>query len=263
MINKKKLLFSIIVVSLNTKKKFIKTINSIVNQNIKDYEIIVVDGKSSDGTINEIKSRKNLINKTIIEKDRGIYHAMNKGIKIAQGSWIVFLNSGDKFFNKNVLFDLKKENIKYFDVIYGDTIIVSNKIKYLSKSKKFFKQIKLMPFCHQSTFTRKELFKQKKFDTNFQIAADFEFFYFNFKKKKKFKRLNKIFSIVEGGGLSDTNRLKVYSEYKNIFKKYNKRVFTAIYFLYSVLHIVKSIVKSIVGRKITGKILKLKYTFFK
>ena len=86
---------SIIVVSLNTKKDFLKTLNSILNQKFSSYEIIVIDGDSSDGTKDEIENNKRNISKYIIEKDQGIYDAMNKGINISKGRWIIFLNSGD------------------------------------------------------------------------------------------------------------------------------------------------------------------------
>ena len=92
----KNIQLSIIVVSLNTKDKFEKTISSIKNQSLKNYELIVVDGKSSDGTIELIEKYKNIIDKKIIEIDTGIYDAMNKGINISSANG-VFLNSGDVF----------------------------------------------------------------------------------------------------------------------------------------------------------------------
>ena len=102
-------LFSIIVVSLNTKKKFLKTIKSIKKQRFRNYEVMIVDGKSIDGTINEIKKIKNKKIKYIIEKDKGIYDAMNKGVAKSLGDWIIFLNSGDIFYNCDVL---KKISLK-------------------------------------------------------------------------------------------------------------------------------------------------------
>ena len=95
---KKKFKISIIVVSLNTKKLFLKTINSILKQKYKNFEIIVVDGKSSDGTQEIILKKKFLFSKYIIEKDKGIYHAMNKGIDLSNSEWTIFMNSGDIFF---------------------------------------------------------------------------------------------------------------------------------------------------------------------
>ena len=100
---KKNTKFSIIVVSLNTKNDFVKTINSIYNQRYNNFEIILVDGNSNDGTILEINKLNKKIKKKIIEKDKGIYHAMNKGIKHITSDLTIFLNSGDIFNNRNIL----------------------------------------------------------------------------------------------------------------------------------------------------------------
>ena len=102
-------LFSIVVISLNTKNQFLKTINSIKKQKYKKYELIVVDGNSIDGTKEEIKKINLKSKKYIIEKDKGIYDAMNKGIKKSSGKWIIFLNSGDIFYDKNVLEKVSKK----------------------------------------------------------------------------------------------------------------------------------------------------------
>ena len=98
------LTFSIVVISLNTKSEFLKTIRTIKKQSYNKYEIIVIDGKSTDGTVEEIKKLGKNISKKIIEKDKGIYDAMNKGIRLAKGNWIIFLNSGDIFYNENAYF---------------------------------------------------------------------------------------------------------------------------------------------------------------
>ena len=97
---KKKL--SIITVVKNDEKNIEKTIKSIVFQKKKDYEYIIIDGKSNDGTITKIRKYKKKIDKIISKKDKGIYDAMNKGLKLSKGEIIVFCNSGD-FFYKNSL----------------------------------------------------------------------------------------------------------------------------------------------------------------
>ena len=94
---------SIVVVSLNTKIEFMKTINSILSQKNKNYEIIVIDGLSKDGTVEEIYKLKNLLFDFKIEKDNGIYYAMNKSIRLIKSDWTVFLNSGDIFFDNNII----------------------------------------------------------------------------------------------------------------------------------------------------------------
>ena len=103
MLAKQNNLISIIIVSLNTKNEFIKTLNSAYEQTYIEKEIIVIDGLSTDGTTQKIKKNKNKISKFIIKKYKNIYDAMNKGSKLASGNWIIFLNSGDIFFDKRVL----------------------------------------------------------------------------------------------------------------------------------------------------------------
>jgi len=93
---------TIIVVSLNTKRDTIKTVNSILIQSYKNYEILVIDGKSNDGTVEFLRKNSNKIN-FISKKDKGIYFAMNKGVKLAKSNWIIFLNSGDIFSSSKVL----------------------------------------------------------------------------------------------------------------------------------------------------------------
>ena len=98
-----KKMISIVVVSLNTAKKFEKTIKSILNQSTNNFELIVVDGMSKDKTKYFLKKYNKFITKIISEKDKGIYDAMNKGIKNSSKKLIYFLNSGDIFCNKNIL----------------------------------------------------------------------------------------------------------------------------------------------------------------
>ena len=261
---KKKKTFSIIVVSLNTKSKFIKTFNSIVNQKFKNYEIIVVDGGSTDGTINEIHKRKRKIHKYIIGKDKGIYDAMNKGIRYSNGSWIIFLNSGDKFFTNNILYKINKKNLDYYEIVYGNTAISKNTFKYRVKSKNFKRNTYFMPFCHQSVFTKKKLFKFKKFNTKYKLASDFDFYYYNFKKSKKFHKIDNIISEIEPGGVSDTNRILVYKEYKKIYEKYNiNYINPPVYFLSILYYRIGQMLKIILGNHLTNWILKVKYSHLK
>ena len=128
--------FSIITISLNTLSDFKKTINSINSQTYKNFEIIVIDGMSSDGTIEEIKNKKNYFSKYLIEKDNGIYDAMNKGINFANSDWTIFLNSGDTFFDENSLFIVNSIDTNNYDIVYGKTVINTANIAYSDNPKK-------------------------------------------------------------------------------------------------------------------------------
>ena len=211
---------SIVVVSLNTKVDFLKTIKSINNQTFKNYEILVVDGNSSDGTKKEIIKRKKIISKFVIEKDKGIYHAMNKGIKMSSGKWIIFMNSGDLFYNKNILHKfLSKNNNNNYDIIYGDTVVKTKYLKYVVKSKPFKNKTFLMPFCHQSAFVKSNILKKKNFSLIYKCSSDFDFFYHCFSSGMKFKKINYIISKVKSAGYADKNRQTVFNENLMIVKK--------------------------------------------
>lgn len=253
--------FSIIVVSLNTKSKFIKTFLSICNQNFQSKEIIVVDGLSKDGTLYFIYKNKKKINKLIIEKDKGIYDAMNKGVKIASGKYIIFLNSGDIFFNKQTLSDVKKKILLPTDILYGNTI-VKNLINYPVISKKVSNNDYKIPFCHQSCAIRTSLHKKYLYNINYSIAADFDFFYKLKNINSKFQKINKFISVIEAGGISDKNRFKCLLENQRIVYKNNKQFLAKFLSLFEILlYILKNLIKIILGKKNTNKIIKLKKKF--
>lgn len=216
-------MITVIVVSLNTKNDFLNTINSIISQSEK-IELIVVDGQSVDGTLEEIKKYSNFIEKIIIEKDSGIYSAMNKGINFATKKWTFFLNSGDIFFNNKTIKNMveifrKNDN---FDVIIGNSIVKKKNHLTLSPRKKYNNNTVHSCFSHQSTFTKTEHLRKYPFDTSYRFASDFDFFSKLFYLKKNFLYVDEIISINKIGGISDTNRLRVFSEFKKIILKQNK-----------------------------------------
>jgi glycosyltransferase involved in cell wall biosynthesis len=251
---------SIIVVSLNTKFLFIKTIKSIISQSYKNKEIIVVDGKSIDGTIKIITNMKKNFSKIIIEKDKGIYDAMNKGSYIAKSEWLMFLNSGDTFYNNQVLANIFKKPLVDKDIIYGDTIVKQKNIKYLVPSSIFSKTISVMPFCHQSAIVKADIVKENKFSLKYKYSSDFDFFLRCFFKKKIFYNSNLTIATVLAKGLSDNSRQKVYSENIKILKKYNHSLFIiAKLWLLKLFNFIKDCIKYISPQNIILSILKLKY----
>ncbi len=252
--------YTIITVSLNTKKKFLKTINSIKKQTFKNYEVIIVDGNSEDGTVKEIKKIKSKNIKYIIEKDKGIYDGMNKGIINSKGKWIIFLNSGDTFFSKNTLKYIDKKKINDQDILFGDTFIKNKYFRYRSFAKQFDKETILMPFCHQSVLVKRSYLLRNKFSPKYKIASDFDFFLKSFLRNKSFYNLNMIVSQIESGGISDKKRNKVFDENIEIVKKYKLNFLIILnLYIYKFLDFIKVFLKIILPEKINHIILRVKY----
>ena len=254
-------MISIIVVSLNTADKFNNTIKSILKQTYKNYELIVVDGDSKDETKNYIKKYYRYFDKIIIEKDNGIYDAMNKGIKKASKKWIYFLNSGDIFYNNKILehIVLKLKNNDNNDVIIGNSYVLKDKLKFKSKRKKLSILSLGSSFSHQAAFVKTKLMKKELFKLKYKYAADFNFFFKILNENYKFKYIAQNISLNLSDGISDTNKVKVIKEFRNITLKYNstlsKRIIYNTYIFYFYL---TNILKKIIPNRIIYKIIKIK-----
>ena len=212
---------TIITVVLNGEKFLEKTINSVINQNYSNIEYIVIDGGSTDQTINIIKKYKHAIHQCISEKDLGIYDAMNKGVKLATGHWINFMNCGDSFYSNLILHSIfHNKNLNNVDVIYGyhKVIYPSGKTRLVS-SGKIENLWKGSQFSHQASFTRSTILKKNRFNLNLKFSADFCLFYNLWLKDNKFKRLNITVASILSGGVSDINRIEVIREWWNIVEK--------------------------------------------
>jgi len=172
--------FSIITVSLNDRENLLRTLASLDAQDFKDFEHIVIDGASTDGTLAILDERKNQHPhfSFLSEKDSGIYNAMNKGIRRSQGEYLYFLNAGDLLSGPAALRSVH-EAIKGEDFIYTDIYLATDAgyvhRKYPNKlNVKFWLTQHL---CHQATFFKKALFDRLGlYDESFKIAADHEFF---------------------------------------------------------------------------------------
>ena len=207
---------SIVTVVYNSFINIEDTILSVINQNYKNIEYIIIDGDSTDGTKEIIRKHNENISYWISEPDNGIYDAMNKGIKVSNGDWILFLNAGDLFYNYNVLSKVNLE-MNNCDVIYGKTAIKQKNGDLLIRNYYPLKMDwKVIPYCHQSVFIKSIFLKEILFETKYNIAADYNQ-YFKLKTKKlKFKPINEIISIYDMNGLSSLNNKKLLSEYKKI-----------------------------------------------
>lgn len=184
---------TIATVVYNGIKEIENTIQSVINQYYPSLEYIIIDGNSSDGTIEVIKKYDNRISYWLSEPDQGIYYAMNKAIEKSTGEWILFMNCGDYFYSQRAISNIFHETSNYddFAVVYGDAEFRLKKFSYIveasdSDSNRF------MPFSHQAAFTRTDLAKQEMFDTSYRISADSEFFLRLIRKGYIFKHVSSI-----------------------------------------------------------------------
>nr|OBZ97967.1 hypothetical protein A9P81_4021 [Leptospira interrogans serovar Copenhageni/Icterohaemorrhagiae] len=183
---------SIITINLNNLEGLRKTLESVKSQTYTNFELIVVDGGSTDGSFEYLKSNLDLIKKFISEKDKGIYNAQNKGISLSKGEYLVFLNAGDTLLQKNILLEISKFLDQDVDLVYGNILIDSKdngiiERKYPDRLNYFYWSIKSL--CHQAVFIRKSLFDlYGYYNEEYLFAADFEFFHrFWFNKNIKNK----------------------------------------------------------------------------
>lgn len=207
---------SIITINYNNCIGIEKTIKSVLNQTIKDYEYIVIDGGSTDGSVDTLKQNDKNITYWVSEPDKGIYNAMNKGIRKAEGEYCIFMNSGDAFYDLNVL-----ENVIPFldgtDVVYGNTEYTDGKIRKSVDEPPYFSFFFVSSFSHQSTFIRTELLKKYLYDESLKIVADWKFFLQTLiLNNGSFKAVDLQISLYDATGISSTNKILYEKEREQV-----------------------------------------------
>ena len=220
---KKRPTLSIITICYNIKDEIARTCESIVNQTWQDFEWIVVDGGSTDGTVEVLKKYQNRMSVFISEPDKGVYNAMNKGIKLAQGKWLNFMNGGDCFAANDVLEKVFKDKKYDADILYGYANVIGvNDSTCLKEhpdniSKIFLKKNTI---CHQASFIRKTIFKDfGLYDETLKISSDWEKFVRAFVAKRKFQKVYTVVCDFYLGGLS-MNQKKINEEKLPIIQTY-------------------------------------------
>lgn len=170
---------SIITVVFNNKENLLKTINAVRCQKYKNLEYVVIDGASTDGTLDVINSNKDIIGYFVSEKDKGIYDAMNKGLKVSTGDYVWFINAGDIPAEDDILNKVFSELIDA-DLYYGDTEMVdetgqsygNRTLKIPPKELNWKKMIDGMLVSHQSMIAKRSLCEE--YDINYKFVADID-----------------------------------------------------------------------------------------
>jgi glycosyltransferase involved in cell wall biosynthesis len=202
-------LVSIITVVFNGKTHIEQSIKSVLAQTYSNIEYIIIDGASTDGTIDIIKKYEANISIFISEKDSGIYNAMNKGLKLAKGDIIAILNADDYYYPETIQLIVDKFAESQPDVVYGNI----TKLREFS-GQEYFKEVQpnielmeqTMPIFHPATFIKKQVYDEVGvFNETYQLSADYDLIYRIYKADRQFEYINKALTVFRIGGASNVN----------------------------------------------------------
>lgn len=228
---------SIITSTYNSEKTVEDTLKSILNQSYKDIELLIIDGKSKDNTLNIVRRYEKLFQgklRYISESDKGIYDAMNKGIRMATGDVVGILNSDDLYMDNKVLEDIVNAFIKSnVDAIYGNLIFVeennTEKVVRIWKGSQYYPNgfMKGWHPAHPTFYVRKGVYeKYGGFDISFNVSADFELM-LRFIEKHRISNLylDRTFIRMRMGGESTGSIKKIITGNKNVLRAFEKNGF--------------------------------------
>jgi glycosyltransferase involved in cell wall biosynthesis len=209
---------SIITINYNNCNGLKKTIESVIEQTYTDYEYIIIDGGSTDGSLDVIKKYDKKIDYWISEPDRGIYNAMNKGILKATGEYCNFMNSGDFFYNKNVLEKVFNQNNE--DIITGKTHLSGTSLFWdYNKPTITLADLWIRGLNHQSTFIKTQLLRDNPYDESLKILADLNFFARSLVLRNcTFKFIDEVIADYNLEGISSLQRKEMLDEKDQILK---------------------------------------------
>lgn len=218
--------FTVITVTYNAGDKLKETVTGILQQTYDNYEIVIKDGLSTDGSLNKLPADERI--RLESREDKGIYDAMNQAVAMAEGDYIIFMNCGDFFYDENVLKNVADaiEKNPGRGIYYGDAYFrLSKEVLHMPREITDFVCYRHIP-CHQACIFAKELFTDKAFDLSYRIRADYEFFLRQYYQKavKPFYT-GYVIANYEGGGYSETkeNRKRDKKEHRKITGLYMKK----------------------------------------
>lgn len=187
----KSIKYTVVTVCYNAVDTLDRTILSVIGQTYDNIEYIIIDGGSTDGTVDIIKKYADCIDYWISEPDKGIYDAMNKGVKRATGNYIIFMNSGDSFTDNYVITDIACNIDGAPALIYGDWYERLNDSSVKKEPMPLSYLIKGMAFPHQSVFFKTDYHKHHLYNLKYKIAGDFDVIYSAFKNKEHFQYIHR------------------------------------------------------------------------
>jgi glycosyltransferase involved in cell wall biosynthesis len=213
---------SIITINFNNLAGLQKTFESVFDQTLQDFEYIVIDGGSTDGSKGLIEKYDDKIDYWVSEPDKGIYNAMNKGVVKATGEYLLFLNSGDNLYSKISLEKIEPfiTNCIEIDIIYGSLFVVGQK-QYIKEYPTYlsFKYFLNDTLPHPATLIKKQCFNSLVFDESLKIVSDWKFFIVGFSKHNfTYLRIDETISSFYLDGVSSNNPELISQEKKNVLE---------------------------------------------
>ena len=188
---------SVVTVCYNAVDCIEQTMLSVLDQTYHDIEYIIIDGGSTDGTVDIIKKYADRLAYWISEPDKGIYDAMNKGIAVATGDYINFMNAGDTFRDQSSIYTYVDVIKPESEIIYGDVIIKYHSRFQYRKPLWLDHLSECLPFCHQSVIVKTGLLRDRQFDTSYRILGDYDFFYSCYKRGLCFQYIPEALSVYD------------------------------------------------------------------
>lgn len=212
---------SIVTVCYNSAQTIERTIKSVAGQDYTEIEYIIIDGGSTDGTLDIIDRYKDNISVLVSEPDGGIYYAMNKGIARATGDIIGFINSDDWYADGAIAAIAEVFFKTNADIVYGKYVVVENSVYREAKNGNLDDICFGMVFGHPATFVKSDCLRKHPFDVYYRIAADYAFFLTMYFQKKCFHQIDTIIAYFQSGGAS-SHPFKTYMEAKKISLRLSK-----------------------------------------
>jgi succinoglycan biosynthesis protein ExoM len=219
---------SIITVCLNSAKTIRKALDSVRNQTYKNIEVVVIDGVSTDETLQIVAEYKDIVSTLVSEKDKGIYDAMNKGAALATGDIVFFLNSDDAFYDPSVLAGIVKqfEQTPSIDLLYGN-VVFDNKGELTKRTYSHInnRTLEFESLCHQAVFARHTLFNNVGlFNLKFKTNADYDWLIRVFRSGAKCIWFDRIISLFSLGGMHGQNPALLAQEHKTVRLQYMSKI---------------------------------------
>lgn len=216
---------SVITVTYNDLPGLRRTLSSVIHQDYADFEYIVVDGASTDGTRAFLEHEASGIDRWVSEPDSGIYEAMNKGVRLATGDYCIFMNAGDSFIHDRVLSRVESQ-LDGTDIVLGNEILVNEQERMCgftpAKGSFTLQHLLSASICHQATFIKKDLLLEYPYDESLRLVSDWKFILERFIQGRcSFKTINIDICFFRSGGRTDTLQIIGKSEKESVLLSYS------------------------------------------